>query len=108
MVKEAVADVQTRQIDEFLAEFRDFDASIEKKRLEIYKSRLQELQRHMTSEMFSSPKTPGKYTRAFWKLKEDIKKLSNKIHRFEKNEDMMNSFIRSHKKYVFEKHGIYV
>ena len=109
MVKESVEDVQRRQIDEFLTEFRGFDAKLEKQRLKIYQNRLQELHRHMNSELFSTAKNkPEKYTRAFWKLKEEIKTLGVKLKKYEDNKDMVDSFARTHKKYVFEKHGFYV
>lgn len=103
LIVEVVAETQQQQIDEFLKEFTNFNPKEEKKRLKILTRRLQELHRHANSEMFNN--NSNKYTRAFWKLKEDIKQLNSKLQRYESDKDLIDTFARMHKQYVLKKHG---
>lgn len=103
LIVEAVIETQQQQIDAFLNEFENFNPKEEKKRLKILTRRLQELHRHANSEMFNN--NSSKYTRAFWKLKEDIKQLNDKLKRYESDKDLIDTFARTHKQYVFKKHG---
>jgi hypothetical protein len=98
LIVEAVIETQQQQIDAFLNEFENFNPKEEKKRLKILTRRLQELHRHANSEMFNN-------TRAFWKLKEDIKQLNDKLKRYESDKDLIDTFARTHKQYVLKKHG---
>lgn len=102
LIFEAVDEAQQQQIDEFLNEFSEFDPKEEKKRLKTLTHRLQELNRHANTEMFNHS---DKYTRAFLKLKEDIKQLNEKLKRYDSNKDLVDVFARTHKQYVFKKHG---
>ena len=63
---------------------------------------MQELNRHANSELYNKSNV---YTRAFWKLKEDIKQLNSKIARYEENKDLVDVFARTHKQYVLKKYG---
>ena len=102
IIVEAVVETQQQQIDEFLNEFANFNPKEEKKRLKILTRRLEELNRHVNSELFNKS---DKYTRAFWKLKEEIKQLNEKIKRYETEKDLIDVFARTHKQYVLKKHG---
>lgn len=102
LIVEAVIETQQQQIDAFLNEFENFNPKEEKKRLKILAGRLQELHRHANSELFNKS---DKHTRAFWKLKEEIKQLSEKLKRYEADKDLIDIFARTHKQYVFKKHG---
>lgn len=102
LIVEAVIETQQQQIDNFLSEFANFNLKEEKKRLKILTRRLQELHRHANTELFNKS---DKYTRAFWKLKEEIKQLNEKLKRYESEKDLIDIFARTHKQYVFKKHG---
>ena len=102
LIVETVVETQQQQIDEFLSEFKNFNPKEEKKRLKILTRRLEELNRHANSELFNKS---DRYTRAFWKLKEDIKQLNAKLQRYESDKDLIDTFARTHKQYVLKKHG---
>lgn len=102
LIIEAVVETQQQQIDKFLNEFSNFNPKEEKKRLKILTRRLQELRRHANGELFNKS---DKYTKAFWKLKEEIQQLDEKIKRYEADKDLIDVFARTHKQYVLNKHG---
>lgn len=102
LIFETVVETQQQHIDAFLTEFANFNSKEEKKRLKLLKSRLQELSRHVNGELYNKSNV---YTRAFWKLKEDIKQLQSKIVRYEEDKHLADTFARTHKQYVLKKHG---
>lgn len=102
IINEAVVETQQQHIDTFLSEFANFDPKQEKKRLKILTRRLQELNRHANSELYNKSNV---YTRAFLKLKEDIKQLQVKIAKYEEDKHLADVFARTHKQYVLKKHG---
>ena len=102
LIIETVVETQQQQIDDFLSEFANFNSKEEKKRLKILTRRLQELHRYANGEMFNKSE---KYTRAFLKLKEEIKQLNEKLKRYESDKDLIDTFARTHKQYVLKKHG---
>ena len=101
---EAVADVQKQQLDEFLAEYKDFDVKVQKEHLKHLSRCLEELKRHAATETFDK-NSKGIYTRKFWKMYEEAKQLQSKIQRYEENKDLIDTFARTHSKYVLHKHG---
>lgn len=104
LIAESFAEMQQKQIDEFLTEFENFDVKNEKQRLKSLLRQLQELKRHANTELYEKS---GNYiyTRRFFKLKEDIEKLNAKIKKYESNKDTIDTLARTHKKHVFHKHG---
>ena len=102
LILETVVETQQQHIDAFLTEFANFNSKEEKKRLKLLQSRLQELNRHANGELYNKSNV---YTRAFWKLKEDIKQLQSKIVRYEENKDLVDVLARTHKQYVLKKYG---
>lgn len=102
IINEAVVETQQQHIDTFLSEFANFDPKQEKKRLKILTRRLQEFNRHANSELYNKSNV---YTRAFLKLKEDIKQLQVKIAKYEEDKHLADVFARTHKQYVLKKHG---
>ena len=102
IINEVVTETQQQHIDTFLSEFANFDPKQEKKRLKILSRRLQELNRHANNELYNKSNV---YTRALFKLKEDIKQLQSKIARYEEDKHLADVFARTHKQYVLKKHG---
>ena len=102
LILETVVETQQQHIDAFLTEFANFNSKEEKKRLKLLHRRLQELHRHVNGELYNKSNV---YTRAFWKLKEDIKTLASKIERYDQDKDLADTFARTHKQYVLKKHG---
>lgn len=78
LIAESLAEVHQKQIDEFLAEFANFNVKQEKERLKSLHRQLQELQRHANIELYEK-NSKYIYTRRFFKLKETIKNIQSKI-----------------------------
>lgn len=104
LICESVAEVEQSQIDEFLSEFKDFDVKSQKDKLKHLQRYLEELKRHATTETYDK-NSKGIYTRKFWRMYEDFKQLKSKIERYEQDKDLIDTFARTHKHYVFKKHG---
>lgn len=103
LIEESVLEAQQQQIDAFIKEFQNFDPKHEKQRLKQLTKKLQELHRHANSEMYDNKSK--NYTRAFFKLKEEIKELNNKINRYKTDKSLINVFVRNNRQYVLNKHG---
>lgn len=103
LLNEAIESEEQNQIDTFLNEFSNFDLKEEKEKLKRWTRHLEEYRRHSVSEMFQ--KKHDKYTNGFWKLKENIKSLEQKINKYESTKDFIDTLARKHSKYVFHKHG---
>lgn len=104
ILKESLAEVQQQQIDEFLIEFKGFDPKEAKKKLRILTRHLSETHRHANTELYQNNKDSA-YTNRFWKIQEEIKSVNRQLKKYEENKDLVDAFARSHKDYVFHKHG---
>lgn len=104
LLAEAIEEIHKETIDAFLHEFAGFDPKVEKKRLKTMANHLVAIHRHANNELYNGT-SAGVYTRKFWKFKEDIEKLNEKIKRYEANKDVIDSLARKHNKHVFHTHG---
>lgn len=104
LIAESFAEMQKKQIDDFLTEFQNFDVKNEKQRLKSLLRQLQELKRHSNTELYEKSESYI-YTRRFFKLKEDIEKLNAKIKKYEENKHIIDTLARTHKNHIFHKHG---
>lgn len=102
LILEVYAEIEQSKIDSFISEFKDFNVKEEKKSLPLMLNRLKELHRHVKSNLFTNESNGLK---SFYALKNEIKSLKDKIHRYESNKDVIDALARKHSNYVFRKHG---
>jgi hypothetical protein len=102
LIVETIEEVQKERLDSFIAEFDNFDVKRAKEQLKAIERKLVELKRNAARDLFNKKQM---HTKPYQMAKKQFVDLQDKINRYEKSIDEMDTLAIKHKQHIFKKHG---